>query len=59
MTISQNISENISPFYLSASQLRERTERNGMVEGSKVDSRGDVGASVKGNSWEWMVISIW
>lgn len=51
MTISQHIAENIDPFCLSASQLRERTERNGMVDGSKVDSRGDVGAGVKGNSW--------
>lgn len=40
MTISQHIAENIGPFCFSAFQLRERTERNGMVDGSKVDSRG-------------------
>lgn len=56
MTVSQHITENTGPFCFSAFQLRESTERNGMVGGSKVDSRGDVGASVKGNSWGWMVI---
>lgn len=58
MTISQHIGENIGPFCFSVFQLRGRTERNGMADGSKVDSRGDVGDSVKGNSWGWMVISI-
>lgn len=58
MTISQQAAENIGPFCFPAFQLRERTERNGMVGGSEVDSRGDVGASVKGNSWGWMIISI-
>lgn len=58
MAINQRTAENIGRFCFSAFQLRERTERNGMVGGSEVDSRGDAGASVKGNSWGWMIISI-
>lgn len=56
--IRQHIADNSGPFSFFAFLLKERTERNGMVGGSKIDSRLNTGPSVKGNSWGWMVISI-
>lgn len=48
MMISQHIAENIGPFNFSIFQLKGRTGKNGIIGGSKVDSREDTGASVKG-----------